>query len=157
MVWTLLAALGVPLWLGVGVLAAGLWSRRVFTRTPGVFPAKVRVTGGQVARFKPSWPRRHGHARWVHDVVLVHRGLVLSRTQALLVASVDDPLVSRMSYEVTDLGPLPVVLTLTLESGATVDLAARIEDSEAVVGPYAVALLNGRGRGLRRWADGGTR
>jgi hypothetical protein len=157
MVWILLGALAVPLWLVVGVLAAGLWSRRAFKRTPGVFPAKVRVAAGQVAPFKASWPRTHGHARWVHDVVLVHRGLALLRTQALPVASVEGPLVSRMPYEVTDLGPLPVVLTLTLDSGATVDLAARVEDSEAVVGPYAVALLNSRGPGLRRRADGGTR
>ena len=157
MVWILLAALGVPLLLCVGVLAAGLWCRRAFRRTAGVFPAKVRVAAGQVAGFTASWPRTRGHARWVHDVVLVHRGFPLLRTQALLVASVEGPLVSRMPYEVTDLGPLPVVLTLTLDSGATVDLAARIEDSEAVVGPYAVALLDSRCRGLSRRADGGTR
>jgi hypothetical protein len=40
MVWILLAALGVPVWLVVGVLAAGLWSRRALKRSPGVFPPR---------------------------------------------------------------------------------------------------------------------
>jgi hypothetical protein len=53
-----LAALGVPLWMVVGALAAGIWSRRSFKRAPGVFPAKLRVTAGEVPGLKTTWPRR---------------------------------------------------------------------------------------------------
>ena len=49
-----LAALGVPLWLVVGALAAGLWSRRSFKRAPGVFPAKLRVMAGEVPGLETS-------------------------------------------------------------------------------------------------------
>ena len=49
-----LAALGVPLWMVVGALAAGLWSRRSFKRAPGVFPAKLRVTAGEVPGLETS-------------------------------------------------------------------------------------------------------
>ena len=46
MIWILLAALGVPLWLIVGALTAGLLARRAFKRGLGVFPAKLRVVAG---------------------------------------------------------------------------------------------------------------
>ena len=43
MIWVLLAALGVPLWIVVGVLMGALWSRRRFKREPGAFAAKLRL------------------------------------------------------------------------------------------------------------------
>jgi hypothetical protein len=141
MVWILLAALGVPVWLVVGVLAAGLWSRRTFKRSAGVFPAKLRAVAGEVPGVKASWPRGTAHARWVHDVLLVHRGLALIRNKALPVESAGGPLMEGDLDEITGLGPSPVVLALTLDGGATVELAGRSEDRDAVVGPYAGALL----------------
>jgi hypothetical protein len=141
MVWILLAALGVPLWFLVGVLAAGLWSRRAFKRLPGVFPAKVRAVAGDVPGIKASWPRSTVYARWVHDVLLVHRGLALVRNSALPVASADGPLVDGEPEETTGLGPAPVVLVVTVDGGAKVAVAGRSQDRDAVVGPYAAVLL----------------
>jgi hypothetical protein len=141
MVWILLAALGVPVWLVVGALAAGLWSRRGFKRSPGVFRAKLRVAAGEVPGFKSSWPRGPGYARWVHDVLLMHRGLALVRNKELAVAGVNGPLVVGGPEEITRLGPSPVVLALTLDGGATVKLAGPSEDRDAVAGPYAGVLL----------------
>jgi hypothetical protein len=57
------------------------------------------------------------------------------------VASAEGPLVADPSGEIAGLGPSPVVLTLTLDSGATVGLAGRPEDREALAGPFAAALL----------------
>jgi hypothetical protein len=146
MVWILLAALGVPVWLVVGALAVALWSRRSFKRAPGVFPAKLRVVAGEVdgelAGLGASWPRRPVHARWVHDVLLVHRGLALVRSRALPVAGVVGPLADGSPEELTRLGPSPVVLTLSLDGGAQVALAAARDDREALVGPYGVVLLS---------------
>ena len=52
MVWILLAAIGIPLWMVVGALVATLLSRRRFKRAPGVFPAKLRIVSGDVAGLK---------------------------------------------------------------------------------------------------------
>jgi hypothetical protein len=141
MVWIVLAALGVPVWLVVGALGAALWSRRRFKRTPGVFPAKLRVVAGEVDGVGASWPRRPVHARWVHDVLLVHRGLALVRNSALAVTRVSGPLADGVTGELTRLGPSPVVLTLVLDDGARVALAGPAADRDALVGPYGVVLL----------------
>ncbi len=141
MIWILLAVLGVPVWFLIGVAAVGLWSRRAFKRAPGVFPAKVRVVTGTVAGLKPSWPRSPMYARWVHDVLLVHHGLALMRNQALPAAGVDGPVVPPDLNQILHLGPSPLVLSLTLDSGATVELAGPPDDSDAVVGPYTGILL----------------
>jgi hypothetical protein len=141
MVWIVLAALGVPVWLLVGVLVAGLWSRRAFKRSPGVFPAKVRVAAGHLAGHGTSWARQTAYARWVHDVLLVHRGLALVRNTALPVTSAEGPLAPSAPGEITGLGPTPVMLSLILDNGTTVQLAGRAEDREALVGPYAAVLL----------------
>ena len=84
MIWILLAALGVPLWLVVGALSGALWSRRQFRRAAGVFPCKVRIVSGPEGPGK--WTRSTAHARWIHDVLLVHVGLALVRFRALPVA-----------------------------------------------------------------------
>jgi hypothetical protein len=141
MVWIVLAALGVPVWLLVGALAAGLWSRRAFKRAPGVFPAKLRVATRDQPGDETSWSRRPVYARWVHDVLLVHRGFALVRNSALPVGSVTGPLVAGEPDELTGLGPSPVVLALTIDGGATAELAGRTEDRDALVGPYAGVLL----------------
>jgi hypothetical protein len=118
-----LAALGVPLWMVVGALAAGIWSRRSFKRAPGVFPAKLRVTAGEVPGLETSWPRRPVHARWVHDVLLVHRGL----------ARVTGPVRSGEPRSIPGLGSSPIVVALILDSGAEVELAGPSAAREAVM------------------------
>lgn len=75
MIWALLAILGVPIWLIVGALGGALWSRRSVRSQPGVFPIAVRTAGQE------SWPRAVSYARMVHDVLVVHRGLALVRTE----------------------------------------------------------------------------
>ena len=128
-----LAALGVPLWMVVGALPAGIWSRRSFKRAPGVFPAKLRVTAGEVPGLETSWPRRRVYARWVHDVLLVHRGLALVRNAALGVAQVTGPVRSGEPRSIPGLGSSPVVVALILDSGAEVELAGPSAAREAVM------------------------
>ena len=141
MIWILLAALGVPLWLIIGALTAGLLSRRAFKRSPGVFPAKLRVTAGASSGTGPSWPRMPVYARWVHDVLLVHQGIALVRSRALPVASVTGPITTASPDDVKKLGPRPMLLALVVDDGSTVELAAPDDARDAMVGPFCGVLV----------------
>lgn len=136
MIWIILAALGIPIWLVLGGLATTLVSRRSFKRRAGVFPVKLRVVSGEVATLKDSWPRRPGYARWVHDVLLVQHGLALLRTEALAVAGVTHIGALRDGDDIRGLGDAPVVVTLELDSGASVELAASSDLREVMAGPF---------------------
>jgi hypothetical protein len=120
---------GVPIWLVVGMLGAGLWARRRFTRLPAVFKCKLRTTSGAAAGVDDHWPRLPVYARWVHDVLLVHRGVALVRNIALPVAAVTAGPAPGSAQEVNRLGNAPVVLTARLDSGAVVQVAANRADA----------------------------
>src|SRR6266545_4580055 len=138
MIWILLAALGVPLWLVVGALIASLLSRRSFCRAPDVFKSKLRLRRGEVHGLDDSWPRLPGHGRWVHDVLIVHSGLALVRNTVYPVASrtvsfaPSDPTPSR-------LGEAPRATQLTLDDGAVIEMAVPRETSTAL-GEHEMAL-----------------
>jgi hypothetical protein len=137
MIWIILAALGIPIWFVLGGLAATLVSRRSFKQRRGVFPVKLRVVSGEVSTLKDSWPRRPGYARWVHDVLLVQHGLALLRTEALGVAGVRQTASSLSTDDVGGLGDAPLVMTLELDGGATIELAASSDARETMMGPFA--------------------
>jgi hypothetical protein len=132
MIWILLAALGVPLWLIVGALASVWWSRRVFQRLPGVFPCKARAVRDIDGSDK--WGRKTARARWVHDVLFVHTGLALARFRALPVAGVEGPVSSVEGLEVK--GEQPVSARLRLDDGSVVEVAAPASAAELLVGPF---------------------
>lgn len=75
MIWALLAILGVPIWLVVGILAGVLLSRRNFRRQDGVFAFNIRPEGAS------KWPRRVVYGRQVRDVLVINRGVSLVRTE----------------------------------------------------------------------------
>jgi hypothetical protein len=75
MIWTLLAILGVPVWLIAGGLGAVLWSRLHFRNQPGVFMAKIRLAEGEQAAVGTKW--RTVYARRIHDVLLINKGVAL--------------------------------------------------------------------------------
>ena len=84
-----LALLGVPVWLVVGMLLGGLYTRRRYRRAPGVFRCKIRMLSGSPGDDpSPGWGRAPAYGRWVHDVLVVSRGLALVRFAALPVAAV---------------------------------------------------------------------
>ena len=75
MLWALLAILGVPIWLVVGVLVGVVLSRRNFQREDGVFAFNVRAEGAS------KWPRQVVYGRQVRDVLVTNRGAALVRTE----------------------------------------------------------------------------
>jgi hypothetical protein len=135
-IWIILAALGIPIWLVLGGLVATLLSRRSFKRRPGVFPVKLRVVTGEAAKLKASWPRRPGYARWVHDVLLVQHGGALRQTEALAVARMMGPISPADPDDIRALGDAPLVMSLELDGGATIELAAPADARATMVGPF---------------------
>lgn len=86
MIWILLAALGVPIWLVVGGLLSALWNRRRVRHTPDAFPCKLRTLSADDGYGR--WSRGTASGRWVHDVLLLHEGLALARTVTLPVRDI---------------------------------------------------------------------
>jgi hypothetical protein len=112
-IWALLAILGVPIWLLIGVLVGIGLSRRAFKHQPGVFVLAVRAENGD------RWPRRPVHARLVRDVLVFNRGLALLRTEVLAIDAVD-------RIDLTDRPKRPadaVGRLVELENGLRLELA----------------------------------
>jgi len=84
MIWALLAILGVPLWLIVGLLVGVILSRRSFQRQEGVFALKARPEGAE------KWTRGVIYGRQVRDVLVTTRGAALLRTEFHAVDAVAD-------------------------------------------------------------------
>lgn len=119
MIWALLALLGVPIWLVVGFLTGALVSRRRFQAQDGVFVLSFREHG------VTNWPRRVGHGRYVHDVLLVNSGLALVRT-TIHVVEVAEPFDPDQPPTKLD---RPVAWTLTLDDGRRIDIAVSADDA----------------------------
>lgn len=90
MIWALLAILGVPIWLIVGVLLSVWFSRRRFRAQEGVFALSVRPQGDQ------NWPRTVAYGRCFRGVIVVNRGVALTSTSihevdAVTELAIDDP------------------------------------------------------------------
>jgi hypothetical protein len=129
-IWIILAVLGVPIWLVVGLLLGALWSRRRFRRTPGVFACKIRSAAGDGG--SEGWPRTTSYARWVHDVLLVHGGIALVRNRALPVRSVEGAMAPAPNVKMK--GSEPVSVTFRLDDDSIVEVAAFERD--LLAGPF---------------------
>ena len=121
--------------LVTGGLAYALWSRHRVNRHPGVFRCRVRRAG---AVDGSRWSRTRRHARWAHDVLLVHRGLALARCEPVLVAGLTGPV---RTLAVKGLGDRPMLLQLLLEDGRLVELATSSGDVVPAMGPFVPRSL----------------
>jgi hypothetical protein len=139
MVAILLAVLGVPLWLVAGMVLGALYSRHQFKQAPGVFRCKLRLVAGTVGSLKATWGRATAYGRWVHDVLLVNQGLALVRVLPIPVLEVVTGPDKADPAEVKRVGPAPRVLSLRVDGGATIELAAGEPDELRMLGPFADA------------------
>lgn len=128
MLWIGLAALGVPIWLVIGALGGAVISRRTFRNQSGVFACKVRTEPGT-----SDWPRAKTYGRWVHDVLIVHRGLALVRHTAFGAVGVTGPVVG---VSAKGLGDDPVALSIHLDDGSTIEVAAPDAEQNLLAGPF---------------------
>lgn len=119
MIWALLAMLGVPIWLVVGLLIGILLRRRNFKKQPDVFPCVVRDEGAA------KWPRAHSICRQIRDVFVVNDGAAYFRTEINAVDRVDQ-------LEIGEDGPKKLVdpagRVLTLANGSRIEVAVSSAD-----------------------------
>lgn len=137
MLWALLALLGVPVWLVVGMLVGALYSRRRYRQQPDVFRCAGRVRSGSVDPFSRDWGRAPVYGRWVHDVLVLNRGLALVRVIAVPVdAVVGGPGAVDGSLP-RGLGDDPVAVAVRTDDGSVLELAAHAADRQRLGGPFA--------------------
>jgi hypothetical protein len=135
MIWAILAALGVPLWIcALGVLML-IGQNRKLRKRHGDIAVRVRRSG------KKRWIR--GHAIWVSDV-FAWRGSPAAWNEDLLEVSgatlrAGDPEELKKLHR---LGDDPTIATLVLAKGETVDVAAAREQSSALLGPFVGVTQN---------------
>jgi len=127
--------------LVLGPVAAGVRARIAFRRAGSTFRCKVRWPDRGTATAPAKWSRRAAPARWVHDVLLVQRGILRSRIDVLAVRGPDRATRTTSRFEVTGLRARPAVLALRLDDAETVELASREGDLTALVGPFVAAAL----------------
>ena len=132
MIWVLLAALGVPIWLVVGGLASALWNRRRVRRTPDAFPCRFRTLSAEDG--SGNWIRGTASGRWVHDVLLLNNGLALARSAALSVRDIQGAVARPVGVKLR--GGAAVSIQLCLDDGSTVEVAAPESFVHLLSGPF---------------------
>ena len=135
MIWAILAALGVPLWICAIGISMLLLNNRKLRKRYGDVTVRVRRPG------KKRWTR--GHAIWVSDV-FAWRGSPASWNEELLwvidaTPRAADPEERKKLHR---LGDEPAIATLVTADGETVDVAAAPEQVSALLGPFARAARN---------------
>ena len=129
MIWVILAALGVPLWVcALGILALLLRNRSLRKR-PGDVPVRVLPAG------KKRWTP--GHGIWVHDV-FAWRASPAGWKEDLFWARGASvrPADAESRKKLRRIGDDPVIASLTLAEGGTVEVAARREHRATLLGPF---------------------
>jgi hypothetical protein len=130
MIWAILLAVGVPLWLcAAGILTLVVRNRALRTR-PGNIPVRVLAPG------KHRW--RAGHGVWVHDV-FAFRGSPAVWSESLVWATAATPRAPTTAEraKLHRIGDAPVVATIALAEGGELVLAARADDEASLLGPFA--------------------
>ena len=130
MIFVVLAAVGVPLWLcAVGIFV--LLRRNSWLRSrPGSVPVRMRPAG------KKRW--LPGHGVWVHDV-FAFRGSPAAWKEALVwvAGATVRPATDAERKGLRRIGEEPIVATFALAGGGEIELAARAEDRELLLGALA--------------------
>lgn len=129
MIWALLALLGIPLWFIAVALLTVIRNRRQVRSSPDVF--------AYVAGTDTGWSRRPGYARWVSDVLLVHRGPALIRTEARQVTA--GVATGRPKDQPRKLGGSATALEFTFADRSTLRIAVDDPMVPTALGPFAGA------------------
>jgi hypothetical protein len=133
MIWVILAAVGVPLWLCAIAILTLVMRNRALRKRPGNVPVRVRPEG------KSRW--MPGHGVWVNDV-FAYRGSPAAWKEGLfwVTAASERPADADERKHLRRIGKGPLIATLTVDEGGTtrrLDVASRASDARRLLGPYA--------------------
>lgn len=125
----ILAALGVPLWLCAAAILTLLVRNHSLRERPGNVPVRIRPSD------KKRWSP--GHGIWIHDV-FAFRGLPAAWKEQLVWAE------NASAREATEqerkklhrVGDNPIVVTLTLSEGGSIELATHADHEDDLLGPF---------------------
>ncbi len=135
MIWVLLAAVGVPLWLCAMGIVTLVLRNRALRRRPGNVACRLRVT--------PDGRWIRGHGVWVHDVFAFRGSRATWKERLLWAIDVEvRPATEDEARKLRAAGDHPVVATIagTPDDG-TIEVAAREEDELLLLGPSARLAL----------------
>ena len=107
------------------------------------FPCRLRPAGRLGHQRPGSWPRLRWRGEWVHDVLLLERGVLLRRITSLSVRMPEEALRNAWPGEIRGLGLDPVVVLLRLDDDNLVEVAAPSEHRGDLVGPFRAAAIPG--------------
>src|SRR3954468_16413495 len=129
----LLIVLGVNLVVVVAVAVLVLGRRRWLKRQPGEFAGAIRVSSGGIDGISTKWKR--GSGRGVRDVLVWSKPPFMFRNELV---PIDCFLRERKANngEVKRLGDRPVIIEFA-SSNAKIEVAARVERSDRVTGPFS--------------------
>lgn len=132
-IWAVLIALGVPLWLiAVGILML-VFRNRSLRKRPGNVPCKFRAAD------KKRWTS--GHGVWVSDVFAWAGSTAPWKSELAWTAGVASrPADEEERKKLHRLGDSPLIASLALAQGGTVELAAKTEHRAGLLGPFAESL-----------------
>ena len=134
MIWVILAALGVPLWLCALALGSIVVRNRKLRKRQGNIVVRVKRDGSD------RW--RRAHALWVSDV-FAWRGSPASWSEDMLHvsgAALRSPETEERK-KLHRLGDGFVIASMELVGGGDLDVAASAEASVAVLGPFATTTV----------------
>ncbi len=133
MVWVILAALGVPLWLIAIALLNLTFRNRTLRKRPGNLPVRVRTSGKR-------WKR--GHAVWVHDV-FAFRGSPAAWTEVLehVHGATARPATAAEDHKLRGLDE-PIIATFSTVDGRTVEAAVSRRDRLDLLAPFDVTVVD---------------
>ena len=129
-IWAVLIALGVPLWLiAVGILTL-VFRNRSLRKRPGNVPCKLRPAD------KKRWTS--GHGVWVSDVFAWAGSTAPWKSELVWAVDVATrPADEEERKKLRRLGDSPLIASLAAAEGGTVELAAKPEDRAGLLGPFA--------------------
>jgi hypothetical protein len=132
MIWAILVFLGIPLWfcaMGILLLVRNNSSLR---KRPGNVPVRIKPHG------KTRWIP--GHAVWVHDVLAFRASpAAWKELLAWVTGAAAREATAEEAKKLHRLEGDKIVATLSVAGGGTIEIAARAENRDALLGPYADA------------------